>query len=95
MSVNKVIVLFCNKTTILMKFGKNLGMRCICMMKLHDYAKEGFCTTNVQIYRRNVGDGNSQLIDQLIDSDGVKALMNVRKGHTCIISLVRLKKIII
>jgi len=29
MSVNKVIVLFCNKTTILMKVEKNLGMRYI------------------------------------------------------------------
>jgi len=32
MSVNKVIVLFCNKTTILMKFEKNLGMRGIYMI---------------------------------------------------------------
>jgi len=29
MSVNKVIVLFCNKTTILMKFERKLGMRYI------------------------------------------------------------------
>jgi len=29
MSVNKVIVLFCNKTTILMKCEKILGMRYI------------------------------------------------------------------
>jgi len=29
MSVNKVIVLFDNKTTILMKIEKNLGMHCI------------------------------------------------------------------
>jgi len=47
MSVNKVIVLFCNKTTILMKMEKNLGMRCINWMKLHSYAKGEFCTTNV------------------------------------------------
>jgi len=93
MSVNKVIVLFCNKTIILMKAEKKLGMRCSCMIKWHGYAKGELCTTNVQVCRRNVGNGNSQLIDQLIDRHGVKALMNVRKGHTCIISLVRLNKL--
>jgi len=47
MSVNKVIVLFRNKTTILMKFEKKLGIRCICMIKLHGYAEGELCTTNV------------------------------------------------
>ena len=79
--MNKVIVLVCNKTTILMRLEKRLGMRCICMIRLHDYAKEELCTINVQICRRNVGDDTNQLIDQLIDNDSVKALMNVRKRH--------------
>jgi len=39
MSVNKVIVLFCNKTTILLKFERKLCMRCICIVVLHDDAK--------------------------------------------------------
>jgi len=30
MSINKVIVLFCNKTTILMKVERKLGMRYVC-----------------------------------------------------------------
>ena len=47
MSVNKVIVLFVNKTTVLMRLEKKLGMRCICMIKLNGYAKGELCTTNV------------------------------------------------
>ena len=47
MSVNKVIVLFCNKTTILMKVEKNLGMCYICSVYLHVYAKGELCAINV------------------------------------------------
>ena len=81
MCINKVIVLFCNKTIILMKVEKNLGMRYICRIYLHGYAKGELCTINVQVYRRNVGGCTNQLSDQLIDRYGVKALMNVRKRH--------------
>ena len=47
MWINKVIVLFCNKTTILMKVEKNLGMRYNYWMELHGYAKGELCMTNV------------------------------------------------
>ena len=47
MSVNKVIVLFCNKTTILMEFERKLGMRRIYTMYLHGYAKGELCTRKV------------------------------------------------
>jgi len=47
MSVNKVIVLFCNKTTILMKFEKKLGMRYMYRIYMHGYAKGEVCTINV------------------------------------------------
>ena len=76
MSVNKVIVLFCNKTTILMKVEKKLVMRCIYWVNLHSYAKGELCTINVKVYRRSVGGCINQLIDQLIGRCGVKALMN-------------------
>jgi len=83
MSVNKVIVLFCNKTTILMKLEKNLGMRYIYMIYLHSYAKGELCRINVYDCQRNVGGDTNQLIDQLIDRYGVKALMNVQERHAC------------
>jgi len=92
MSVNKVIVVFCNKSTILMKLEKKLDMRDICIVKLHGYAKGELCTTNVEVCRRNVGVDTNQLIDQLIDRYSVKALMDVRERHTCKIMLLRFNK---
>jgi len=83
MSLNKVIVLSCNKTTILMKVEKNLGMRYICKIYLHVYAKGELCAINVEVYRGSVGGCISQLINQLIGRYGVKALMDVLKRHAC------------
>jgi len=86
MSVNKVIVLLCNKSTILMKLEKNLGMRCFWTIYLHSDAKRELCMIKMYDIRKNIEDCTNQLIDQLIDSDSVKALMNVRKRQTCKIS---------
>jgi len=47
MSCKQVIVLFCNKTTILMKFERKLGMRRVYRIHLHGYAKEELCTRKV------------------------------------------------
>jgi len=66
-----------------MKVEKKLGMRCIWRIYLHFDAKEKLCAIKMYDVRKNVGDCTNQLIDQLIDRCGVKALMDVRKRQTC------------